>query len=311
MTTQILNNIVLIMLGVKLYTASKKLRREDLAINGIDVSKLPPNTLAHLGTKKVIAPSALAPFSALKKEAERLILTKGVRFLGGYAVPTDEAQGLADMLNDIKRRFDANKQELMAKYSTEVEAWIGQNPPEWEPIIRCAVDPISYVDRALQFSFAPIAASTPVGMEESNTGLDEEADGLYGQLCHEIRVTARQAYDGNLVDRKQIYQTTLRPIHAIRAKLAGMVFLEPDLIGKTIEDIDKTLNRLPKSGPIEGVDLNMVAGLLGRELANLGRALPPEPMVEEEPEPEAVVEDVVVTQETLQEAELTPLTWDF
>ena len=240
-----------------------------------------------------------------------MILSKGVRFLGGYAVPAEEAQGLADMLDDIKRRFDAHKQELLAKYPTEVEAWIGQNPPEWEPIIRCAVDPISYVDRALQFSFAPIAVSTPAGMEESNTGLDEEAEGLYGQLCHEVRVAARQAYEDSYSGKMQITRKALRPIQAIREKLAGMVFLEPDLIGKTIEDIDTTLNKLPKSGPIEGVDLNMVAGLLGRELSNLGRALPPEPIVEEEPEPEVVAEEVVVTPEITQEAELAPLTWDF
>ena len=139
---------------------------------------------------------------------------------------------------------------------------------------------------------------------------------LYGQLCHEIQVVARQTFENSMVGKLEITHRTLRPIKAIRAKLVGMLFLDP-AIAETIQIIDDTLNKLPEDGVIKGTDLNMVAGLVGRQLANMGRVVPPhEPDSEEgeelqdeaEPPVDIPVEVMVVPQDT---GKVAPITWDF
>ena len=268
---QILKEIVVFILDVKIWGGRKKLLPDDLALNGIDTSKLPPGTLASLGSKRIIAAETLAPFTALKREAEKLCLAQGVRFIGGYAVRSDNAADLSDGLEQLQSRFDKVREELLLAYDTEVEKWIKENPAEWEPIIRAAIEPASYVEQALQFSFCPVKIDSP-DILGKNLGLEQEASGLYGQLCHEIRVAARTAFETSFAHRSKITRKALRPIYAMRQKLSSLSFIDPS-IGDTIAIIDDTLARLPAQGPIEGADLNMVAGLVGRQLAHLGQPI--------------------------------------
>lgn len=278
---QILNQIVVIMLNISLWSGRKKLRPEDLAANGVEVDKLPPGTLASLGTKRIIAPEALNPFTSLKKEAERICLAKGVRFLGGFAIPKGNVPGLVEELKEIKHRFQEAKDNLLSDYDKEVSKWIAENPPEWASVIRAAIEPASTIDQALHFNFAPVVVGSPEGMEEENEGLDEETDGLLGQLFHEIRVQAKTAYEATFVGRREVTRKALRPIAAMRDKLQGLSFLDPE-IAETIHGIDEVVTKLPKSGPITGADLDMLAGLVGRRLANIGRPLPDNPQEAEE-----------------------------
>lgn len=306
----ILNQVVLLVLNISLWHGRKKLRAEDLAANGIDVDKLPPGTLATLGSKRIINPAAVNVFSALKREAERLCLQYGTRFIGGYAVPTDKVDELTAQLSRIKGEFEQARVNLLSSYDTEVEKWINSNPPEWKPIIEAAVEPVSHLRRSIAFNFAAVGLNTPDEVKEN--GLDEEITGLYGQLCHEVRVAARQAYEVSFVNKLEVTRKALRPINAIREKLAGMVFLDP-AIADAIQVIDDTLAKIPKSGPIQGTDLNMVAGLLGRQLANMGRVVPEEPEIEPEIEEEEPVQQeppVVVVPAPVTE-ELSAIAWDF
>jgi len=96
----------------------------------------------------------------------------------------------------------------------------------------------------------------------------------------------------------------------IREKLAGLLFLEPS-IAETIQIIDDTLKKLPEGGSIKGTDLNMVAGLVGIQLANLGRMVTVEQVGEEEygyeDEPNNP-EEIIISEDT---GKVVPITWDF
>ncbi|ABL01322.1 DUF3150 domain-containing protein [Pelobacter propionicus] len=308
---QTLNNIIVVVLNTSLWSGRKKLRAEDLAANGIEVDKLPPGTLASLGTKRIIAPEALNPFIALKKEAERICLAKGIRFLGGYAIPKEGIDSLAEDLKDIKRRFIEAKDTLLSNYDKEINKWISENPPEWAAVIRAAVEPASTIDAAMHFNFAPIAVGSPEGMEDKNEGLDEEANGMLAQLYHEIRLHAKTAYEASLVGKKEVTRKALRPAAAIRDKLQGLAFLDPE-IAVTIQAINEVLEILVKVSPITGSNLDMLAGLLGRRLANIGR-----PYTEDETE-EAVeeiqdgnIEEFIAEIIPQQQTAPAPLTYDF
>ena len=280
-TTQIiLDEIIVVVLNISLWGGRKALKTKDLALNGIDIGKLPPGTLATLGSKRIISPKAVRIFSTLRTSAKKLCLQNGVRFGGyGYAVPRERIETISLELKRIKDEFEAAKENFLTVYQQEVELWIASNPPEWAQIIRGAVDTPSHVNKAISFNYAAIDVRTPANIAEN--GLDEEVNSLYGQLCHEVRTTARRAYEYRFVGKQSISQKTLRSIKIIRAKLVGLLFLDPS-IAETIEVIDDTLCKLPQEGAIKGTDLNMVAGLLGRQLANLGRVVPQESESEED-----------------------------
>jgi len=309
---QILNQVVIILLNVNLWSGKKKLRPEDLAANGIEVDKLPPQALASLGTKRIISPDALSNFNNLKREAERICLAKGVRFLGGYAIPKDSVDSLIEELKDIKERFAAEKMQFLSKYDAEVDKWIAENPPEWAPVIRAAVESSATIAERTSFNFAPVAMDTPDGMEE-NEGLQEETLGMMGQLYHEVRVAAKQAFEATFVGRREVNRKALRPILAIKEKLQGLSFLDPETVSETIATINEVIGKLPKKGPITGSNLDMLAGLVGRRLANIGLPLPPEIELDtaaEEEEPEEV-DFFPAVSPSMPPTTITPIAFDF
>lgn len=313
MTLNVLENIVLFVLDIRLWTGRKTLRPEDLAANGIDPDKLPPGSLASLGSKRIIGTDALSPFAAIKREAEKICLAKGVRFLSGYAVPANEAQEVSDKLCLLRQRFEQAKAELLQSYDDEVRRWIAENPPAWAPVIRAALEPVSHVESALGFAYTPVAIEPPESLADSEP-LEAQAQGLFGQLCREVRTAARAAFEQSYVGKSSVTRKALRPILAMREKLSGLVFLDPQ-VGSMITTIDATLDELPSSGPIEGRDLNMLAGLLSRELARMGLA---------SAEEEDLAEETEVAAEADEESLLpyprgypatahpaAPLSWDF
>lgn len=309
----ILEEIVLFVLDIRLWTGRKKLRPEDLAANGIDPDKLPPGSLASLGSKRIIGNEALAPFAAIKREAEKVCLAKGVRFLSGYAVPANEAQEVSDKLQQLRSRFEQAKAELLQGYDDEVRRWITENPPAWAPVIRAALEPISHVERALGFAYTPVAIDAPESLADSEA-LEAQAQGLFGQLCQEVRTAARAAFEQSYVGKSSVTRKALRPILAMREKLSGLVFLDPQ-VGAMVATIDEALGRIPANGPIEGQDLNMLGGLLSRELARMGLAVAEEEDLSEETEITAEADEETLLPypsrypATAQPA--APLSWDF
>ena len=316
MSTQaILDQMILVVLNITLWQGRKALQAGDLALNGIDVARLPPGTLATLGSKRIISPDAVKIFMSLKRAAMKLCLQQGVRFGGdGYAIPRGKVAALNLELKRLQEQFMEAKEEFLMIYEDEVEKWIDANPPEWGPIIRAAVDAPKHIRKVLKFSWSAFDVKVPTDIAVN--GLESEVNSLYGQLCHEIQVVARQTFENSMVGKLEITQRTLRPIKTIRSKLAGMLFLDP-AIAETIQVIDETLDKLPEDGVIKGTDLNMVAGLVGRQLANMGRVIPVQGAEREEllPEDETEapvtnipVEVITVPQNT---GNVAPITWDF
>ena len=268
MYSELLEEFVVFMLDIKLWSGRKSLRPEDLSDGGIDISSLPPGSLASLGSKRMISQEALAPFTSIKREAEKLCLAVGTRFLGGYAIPNHAVDDLRDKLDPLQLQYMQQRETLCQNYDQAVSDWIDENPQQWSNIIRAAIEPVESVRRALQFSYTPVAINAPEGL--NSNALDQQLNGLLGQLCHEIRQQAKTAYRASYLNKIQVTRKALRPIHAIRQKLTGLIFLDP-LISATIRTIDQTLAAVPDQGPLEGVILNQLSGLLGGQLANLGR----------------------------------------
>src|SRR5450759_3993130 len=244
----ILDQMVLVKVEATIYGARKKLKIEDLML--VDGSKLPPEDLASLGSKRLLDPDQLTVFNRLKKEAERICLRIGTRFLGGYAIPCASASGIIAELERIALEFAAAKTEFLAGYDAAVTDWVVRHP-EFAGIIEKAVDSVEFVSTRFAFDYLVVTVGLPELLPaEDIVRLESKIGSLSEQMFYEIAVDANQFIEQSLISKEQITRNALRPIKRMRDKLDGLGFLDYR-VAPVVITIDDLLTRNPDRGAIE------------------------------------------------------------
>jgi hypothetical protein len=248
-TQVILDRVVLVKVEANIYGARKKLKKEDLVL--ADGSKLPPEDLASLGSKRLLDPDQLTVFNRLKKEAERICLRVGTRFLGGFAVPVESAASITAELERIALDFAAAKTEFIAGYDAAVTDWVVRHP-EFAGIIEQAVDSVEFVSTRLSFDFLVVSVGLPDSLPPADVArLESKIGSLSEQMFYEISVEANQLIEQSLLGKEQVTRNALRPIRRMRDKLDGLGFLD-HRVAPVVSTIDDLLARIPNKGAIEG-----------------------------------------------------------
>ncbi|WAR45993.1 DUF3150 domain-containing protein [Methylomonas rapida] len=248
-TQMILDRVVLVKVEANIYGARKKLKKEDLVL--ADGSKLPPEDLASLGSKRLLDPDKLTVFNRLKKEAERICLRVGTRFLGGFAVPVESAASITAELERIALDFAAAKTEFIAGYDAAVTDWVVRHP-EFAGIIEQAVDSVEFVSTRLSFDFLVVSVGLPDSLPPADIArLESKIGSLSEQMFYEISVEANQLIEQSLLGKEQVTRNALRPIRRMRDKLDGLGFLD-HRVAPVVSTIDDLLARIPNKGAIEG-----------------------------------------------------------
>ena len=248
-TQIILDRVVLVKVDANIYGARKKLKKEDLVL--ADGSKLPPEDLASLGSKRLLDPDKLTVFNRLKKEAERICLRVGTRFLGGFAVPVESAASITAELERIALDFAAAKTEFIAGYDAAVTDWVVRHP-EFAGIIEQAVDSVEFVSTRLSFDFLVVSVGLPESLPPADVArLESKIGSLSEQMFYEISVEANQLIEQSLLGKEQVTRNALRPIRRMRDKLDGLGFLD-HRVAPVVSTIDDLLARIPNKGAIEG-----------------------------------------------------------
>ena len=248
-TQVILDRVVLVKVEANIYGARKKLKKEDLVL--ADGSKLPPEDLASLGSKRLLDPDKLTVFNRLKKEAERICLRVGTRFLGGFAVPVESAASITTELERIALDFAAAKTEFIAGYDAAVTDWVVRHP-EFAGIIEQAVDSVEFVSTRLSFDFLVVSVGLPESLPPADVArLDSKIGSLSEQMFYEISVDANHLIEQSLLGKEQVTRSALRPIRRMRDKLDGLGFLD-HRVAPVVSTIDDLLARIPNKGAIEG-----------------------------------------------------------
>lgn len=247
--TVILDRMVLVKVEANIYGARKKLKKEDLVL--ADGSRLPPEDLASLGSKRLLDPDQLAVFNRLKNEAERICLRVGTRFLGGYAIPKEAVSDIVVELERIGEDFASAKTEFLDGYDAAVNDWIVRHP-EFACIIEKAVDSVELVSTRLSFDYLLVSVGLPETLPvEEVVRLESKIGSLSQQMFYEISVDANLFIEQSLIGKGQVTRNALRPIKRMRDKLDGLSFLDYR-VAPVVQTIDELLNRIPGKGAIEG-----------------------------------------------------------
>ncbi len=245
----ILERVVLVKVDANLYGARKKLKKEDLVL--ADGSKLPPEDLASLGSKRLLDPDKLSIFNRLKKEAERICLRIGTRFMGGFIIPCELASDTTSELERIAHDFAQAKNEFLLGYDAAVSEWVVRHP-EFASIIERAVDSVEFVATRLSFDFLVITVGMPDTLPpEEQVRLASKIASLSEQMFYEISVDANLLLEQSLLGKEQVTRNALRPIRRMRDKLDGLSFLDYR-VAPVVNTIDDLLARIPKQGAIVG-----------------------------------------------------------
>ncbi len=246
----ITDRITLVVLSVTIWSGRKKLRPEDLKLG----TEIPPEDLVSLGSKRVCNPEDLKVFHRLKKTAERLCLSVGTRFLGGFAVPRDQADRLAQQLEALKVEFDTETADFLSGYDRALEEWIA-TLPQWEEPIRRAIEPATLVRARLRFGFQLIL----IAPADKPGTLEEEVQTLGDGIFAEVEQMARELEE-SFEGKEKLHRRALGTFRRIREKLACLSFMDMR-IQPVVDTLDDWFSRLPGEGPIAGPLFNEGMGL--------------------------------------------------
>ena len=249
-----LDNVVLVKLDPHIWSGRKKLKPEDL---GKAVSDLPPEELASLGSKKIFDPSRLYPFHRLHRAAERACSSVGIKFLGGFAIPEQDAKNIIQQLDQIKAEFLAEKTKFIQEYNQIIQDMIATYPT-WNHMLINSILSVEVAAGRINWDWDAMKVVS-AGFTAADDKMAEKATGMSGQLFEEVSKEGVRLSE-TLLGKEKVSRNVLTTVRNIRKKLSGLSFLD-NRVGPVVQQIDNTLLLMPNDRPIEGNELVTLIGL--------------------------------------------------
>lgn len=221
---------------------------------------------------KMLPTGSFAWVSKYRSEAKREILKVGVsrrvnNRVRGYFVPTQHAQDLAIVLNNIKAKYLAEKAVFLNELSAKVEEWASspvnaglstQGGKSRADLIRQHAPQKAVLEKMLTFDTSAVRISDTSYFGESDA-LQTEVKGLVGQAAVEIAEDVTRSWT-----RKTTGKTTSRILGLIRrvqdkAEAMSVLSSKFDNLAKMCATV---LSAVPSGPSIEGVAFIQVSSLL-------------------------------------------------
>ena len=253
----LLQKIVVIVPEFQQWTGTRAMREIDFALgtNG----RLPPKEVAKsLGLKAIIDPETLRVFDRLKHQAESLLESRGVKYLSGWAVPTDKAEEVFQALDELVRRYNEEKNSFLNRYDVLVEDWANAHP-DFSESIRGAKLSRDSVSRRIKASYESFKVQ-PVN-DEQEQALVKRVSGLGDELIGSVAQLARIFFKESFLGKERANKKTISAVKRIRERLNGLSFLNSK-INPLIRIIDNVLLTMPKEGYFGGQDFWRLATLI-------------------------------------------------
>ena len=221
-----------------IWSGQTKLAVEDLKLG--DGGEIPPAALAQLGSKRICNPERLKGFHKLKTRAIRKLEHYGLRFMNGWAVPTNRLDEILMHLDDIAAEFAKERQDFLDQYDATVESWCRDNP-DYESIIRRGAMPRDVVEQRVGFDYQ-VYMVQPAGSptDQVQARLNRKVGGLSDDLFDEIVSASNDFYTSKLQGQIEVKKGTRSHLKKIRDKVDGLSFLN-GAFAPLVKLLDQTL----------------------------------------------------------------------
>ncbi len=232
----------LIHLKIRVWSGEKKADRDiDLKV-GKD-GNVPPKKLLDIGRKKIFSPKSLDPFTAIRKAADRICLTDGTRFMGGYSVVDESVKDKIKQLEHLKKRFEEALEIFSANFEINKDAWISENQ-EYEHIIRNQIPDLETVKQAFVFEFTPYKLGVVPGFEP-------DANDFANQVLHEVGLMASDIWK-RLLKRKSVIgsKSLKKQLLPIIEKLDVLSFGNGRVLN-VLNEFNVLMNMIPENERLE------------------------------------------------------------
>ncbi|ELA9367524.1 hypothetical protein QUN99_003414 [Vibrio parahaemolyticus] len=256
--TQILQDVIAVHLRFSTWTGRKKLAENDLSLRG----EVPPKELIALGSKYTTDASYLKVFNTLKRRAERLCLSIGIPFMGGYAIPSSKANTLAVGLDKIVQDYEKEANAYCSKHDRIQDEWVSKFP-EYEIKLRAALTPAQEVKSKISAGFSMFKVqSAQSAVQSIDVSMKQEVDGLSHSLDEDILKGASKLLT-SLTDAISPNRTNVNGLVNLREKVEGLAFLN-GRFNRLVQEIKKVEDKMPISGKLSTDETNILSGLLFR-----------------------------------------------
>jgi hypothetical protein len=253
-----LDEITLFVLSCRLFNGNRKVRSHDLA-EALQVD-VPTDEVFTLGVKRVFDKDYVNKLNRVKSAMVRECVNVGPSLtdLGGYAVPDNKADELAERLEKLKAKGNVIKDDILARFTQICEDYAASHP-KWKDVITKNAFSETYVRDRIHFGYRCVKIKMARDSGLIADGINEEVGGLLGSLLTSIAKAAKRFIEESLTGRPAVTRKALRPLMAARDKLSGFCFLD-NRVQPLCDIIDKVTVSMPDEGPIDGMHL---ANLLG------------------------------------------------
>jgi hypothetical protein len=250
-TETILKKGVLILPQLSLWSGRSHVKEEELGV------KLPKGVTR--GGKPIFPPAEIKEFATIKSQMLTAIEKESVKFgRGAYCMEDSGLPKLIRKLDELEQRWNEILQHLKPRYDRLFQEWLPTiEPAEWQKWIERAKLPADEALSKYRFQFALLRLEAPNGQDGAN---DSMVRGLVGQLWDELAEIAGGAADG-LFGKERVTQKARGPFRRIAQKAVAVSFIDPTA-KRLAGYIEAQLDNLPKTGPIEGSDLNHLQVLI-------------------------------------------------
>lgn len=256
---EVLDQTVWIHINYRTWQGKKTLTRAELNRYS-DPDKTPPEDLITPGTKAIADPEKLKRINSLGKRIHRECEKVCIKAFGAYGTSIEAGEKLLARLSDMQDEHQAMISDYLSSYEQSTAEWIAEHP-EWEEWLRNSQLSRGDIENRFKFDYQAYKISSGGQGALMNDGLQQEENGLLGQLLSEIEKMANDAWVTSFENRDKTGQKSLSPIRTIINKLQTLSYIsgKVNVLIKRAQDV---LGALPKTGPIEGADLSSVCGLL-------------------------------------------------
>lgn len=259
MTTpdHVFKDVEMVHLEIRIFTGQRKLEPGDF--DRVRPSDLPNDQVASLGSKRTVPPEAFGPLKAVRYKAEKLCLTNGVRFMGGFAIPQQRIEEVSRELLQLMVEFRDAKNQFLADYDQMVEDWIALNP-QFEDQIRRAKLPVDVVRSRFHADFRIFGVTASA--RDTTSSLSSAPDSLLESVLIDMMSDLEAHIERT---RATVNEQTLRVdarkrITGAAEKLQRFGFLTPD--GSLAALAATMINAVAGDGPIAGADYARVKAVL-------------------------------------------------